>query len=43
MNENDVREPWWFRHPVMATILGIAIIALVCVGGYAVKVALSPS
>lgn len=37
-----VNEKWWERHPVLALVLGIVVVALVCAGGYAAKVALSP-
>jgi hypothetical protein len=42
MSNDEYRDPWWARHPVIATALGIVVIALLCVGGYAAKVAWSP-
>lgn len=41
MND-EYRDPFWARHPMVSTALGIAVIALICAGGYALKVAWSP-
>lgn len=42
MEERDFREPWWFRHPVLAVALVLVAIVGLGAASWGVKVALSP-
>lgn len=42
MEERDFRDPWWIRHPVLATVLAILTVLALCGGVWVAKVALSP-